>query len=203
LIDAIRGHLKVQRQAITGFSAGVVLAVVLATTMFWPEAEIVEVENIRVVRIVHEVEVPIVGERGFTETDLQYLAVTMWGEARGEGIDGMRAVGHVILNRAESASYDNSVRAVVMRPWQFSVWNTGDPTRPRLERLINGWQPVGRDGEMWLIAQAIAREILENRSTDPTNGAVYYHADYVSPNWSRNAIGSQIGGHVFYTSLGQ
>lgn len=190
------------RQSIAGFLAGAVLAVALAVT-FQPAPEVVEVENLRVVRIIHEVEVPAVGDQGFTETDLQYLAATMWGEARGEGAEGLRAVGHVIVNRVNHRRYGNSVQAVVLRPWQFSVWNTGDPNHPRLRRLLNGWQPSGRDGEMWMISQHIAREILEGRSEDPTDGAIYYHTQEVNPRWSRGAVGEARGSHIFYTALNQ
>ena len=33
---------------------------------------------------------------------------------------------------------------------------------------------------------------------DPTNGALFYHADYVNPNWSFAKKEITIGRHIFY-----
>ena len=37
---------------------------------------------------------------------------------------------------------------------------------------------------------------------DVTNGATYYHADYVNPGWTRLKKEKQIGRHIFYKSKG-
>ena len=35
---------------------------------------------------------------------------------------------------------------------------------------------------------------------DPTNGAVYYHANYVNPMWTKYMdLSKVIGSHLFYT----
>lgn len=51
------------------------------------------------------------------------LAQTMWGEARNDGIEGMRAVGHVIMNRIDSsqANFGSDVESVAKKRKQFSV----------------------------------------------------------------------------------
>ena len=36
---------------------------------------------------------------------IDLMARTMWGEARSEGVEGMRAVGHVIKNRRDQQTY--------------------------------------------------------------------------------------------------
>ena len=38
------------------------------------------------------------------------------------------------------------------------------------------------------------------RMDDVTNGATYYHADYVNPKWTRLQKETQIGRHIFYKS---
>jgi spore germination cell wall hydrolase CwlJ-like protein len=45
----------------------------------------------------------------------------------------------------------------------------------------------------------MAHEIIAGQSADPTGGALWYHADYVSPYW-RKAFkqGPKIGTHIFY-----
>jgi spore germination cell wall hydrolase CwlJ-like protein len=178
-----------------------------ATSITQPSPEIIEteVEVVRVMQTTIEVEVPPIENSLYNRRDVLLLAATMWGEARGEGVLAMRAVGHVILNRAESdnaSRYGTGLRGVILRPWQFSVWNHGDPNRDRMVHLIHGWQPSGDDGAMWLIARSLARDILEGRSIDPTNGALYYHTNAVSPSWSRGGeISTTIGSHIFYAAL--
>jgi spore germination cell wall hydrolase CwlJ-like protein len=52
---------------------------------------------------------------------------------------------------------------------------------------------------MWQSARRIADEILSGRSQDPTDGALFYHATYVAPRWSRGVPPvARIGGHLFF-----
>ncbi len=133
--------------------------------------------------------------------DLAYLALTIWAEARGEGETGMRAVGHVIKNRADSGrtrAFGSGIRGVVTKSRQFSCWNSGDPNRNRMQRVTH--LPEGRDKQMWELAQQIAGEILHGESEDPTNSAVFYHTRSVSPRWASNVRQvATIGSHIFYT----
>ena len=41
-----------------------------------------------------------------------------------------------------------------------------------------------------------------DRMKDVTNGATYYHADYVNPGWTKLQKEKQIGRHIFYKSKG-
>ena len=62
------------------------------------------------------------------------LARVLWGEAEGEGADGMQAVGNVIMNRVERDSkYDADAENIVMARAQFS--SIDDPVR--LEAMMN------------------------------------------------------------------
>lgn len=132
--------------------------------------------------------------------DFTYLALTIWAEARGEGEEGMRAVGHVIKNRADSGrtrSFGAGIRGVVTKPNQFTCWSSRDPNHRAMERVAH--LPEGRDLDRWNAAQRIAREILTGESADPTNSAVFYHTRAVSPGWaSRVTRVATIGSHIFY-----
>ena len=56
------------------------------------------------------------------------MARTAWGEARGEGKEGMQAVLNVIMNRVQAGSwYGATPKEVCQKPAQFSVWNKSDP----------------------------------------------------------------------------
>lgn len=132
--------------------------------------------------------------------DVHLLAATMWGEARSEGEDGMRAVGHVMVNRV-GPRFGSDLRSVIMAPWQFSVWNAGDPNRP-LVRNPEAYAKGGENRDTWIAAQRIAYEVLSGASVDPTNGALFYHTTAIKPRWSRYGVGKEtIGAHIFYRDV--
>jgi hypothetical protein len=134
------------------------------------------------------------------EADVRLVAATCWGEARSEGEQGMRAVAHVIVNRVGDR-FGGDIESVVRSPWQFSVWNRRDPNRRRVENP-EAYATEGADQETWEIAQRIAREVLSGQSTDPTNGALFYHTTSIRPWWARWGQGRRvIGAHVFYADV--
>lgn len=128
------------------------------------------------------------------------LALTMWGEARNQGVDGMRAVGHVIKNRAEEgkSQFGQGIKGVATAPHQFSAWNKNDPNRSKMNH-IEDLNPNSVDYERWQTAQKLAADILTGRDPDPTQGSLYYHTTAVNPRWARNMDPvTKIGTHVFY-----
>ncbi len=132
-------------------------------------------------------------KKGYDMTDDQtdYLARTIWGEARGEGARGMQAVGNVILNRvARGGWYGASIKDVVLKPYQFSAWNVGDPNRTK---MLNATDADLRQ------ARTIALQLQAGTLPDITGGATNYHATSVSPAWAKKMTKTvQIGNHVFY-----
>lgn len=84
---------------------------------------------------------------------LDTLTKTIWGEARGEGREGMIAVAWVILNRASIGGWwGNSIETVCLKPWQFSCWNANDPNAPymRGRKAIPGHQyTAAREAAPW------------------------------------------------------
>jgi spore germination cell wall hydrolase CwlJ-like protein len=130
--------------------------------------------------------------------DAHWMALTMWGEARGQGEEAMRAVGHVIDNRRRSGAHGVFATDTVSEAWQFSCWNPDDPNRAAMLRA-DAYPADSHDGAMWLAARRIAAEILAGRSHDPTGGALFYHSVDVAPLWSRGMMPvTRIGGHVFF-----
>ena len=127
--------------------------------------------------------------------ELHCLALTLYYEARGEPDLGKIAVGHVVMNRVQDERYPASVCGVVQQGGQevryrcqFSWWCDGQSDTPA-------------NMEAWDRSQAIARAIYWGYSKDPTEGALSYHADYVSPNWGKALVrGPKIGQHIFYRS---
>jgi N-acetylmuramoyl-L-alanine amidase len=130
--------------------------------------------------------------------DAKLLALTMWGEARGEGAKGMLAVGHVIKNRMDSDRFGGSVAHVVWRPKQFSCWNKHDPNREKMKEIA----ALPKDSveyKRWKLAKRLANQILAGRTQDPTDGALFYHTTGIKPFWAdASKAVAQIANHVFY-----
>jgi N-acetylmuramoyl-L-alanine amidase len=140
----------------------------------------------------------LVADPDLDVVDAHWMALTMWGEARGGGEEGMRAVGHVIDNRRKSGRHGGFATETVSEAWQFSCWNAGDPNLRAIQR-VDSLPRDSREYAMWRAARRIADEILSGRSVDPTDGALFYHADYVAPRWSRGVPPvARIGRHLFF-----
>lgn len=121
------------------------------------------------------------------------LALNIYFEARGEPAKGKVAVGHVVMNRVASERFPGTVCDVIRQGGearrhrcQFSWWCDGRSDTPRSRTD-------------WEISNQVALSIYWGRSADPTEGALWYHADYVSPAWREDfAEGPTIGRHIFY-----
>ncbi len=134
----------------------------------------------------------------YKELEIDVLARTIFGEARGEPVEGLEAVANVVLNRVKVAQkrgrywWGNNVISVCQKPYQFSCWNKNDPS---YQRLIN----VTNKNIHFATALRIARRAVIGALPDRTKGATHYHADYVSPYW---AVGEKpvktIGRHIFF-----
>lgn len=138
--------------------------------------------------------------------DLTYLALTIWGEARGEGREGMRAVAHVIKNRRDSPNdrrYGSTIRQVCTKPWQFSCWNANDPNSKKLDPAkMEALNPATPDGNSWRVAKQIAYSVLAGVLPDITNGATYYHTKAVDPSWDDDMkLVATVGRHLFYVDV--
>ncbi len=132
------------------------------------------------------------------DMELDILARTLWGEARGEGMAGMEAVAMVIMNRVEVAHrhggywWGNSVIEVCRKPYQFSCWNKDDPNLPRL-------LSVTADNLYFATAKRVAQRAILGFLKDQTRGATHYHARNVTPSWSKGQRPcAVIGRHLFY-----
>lgn len=141
---------------------------------------------------------PIVG---YTGDDRITLAKTLQAEAGGEGYEGMLAAGSVINNRAQSGKYGgNNLRDVIMKPGQFSAWNS-----------VTGY--AGGEGGLDMLNMQPSAEamratdaLLSGSYEDPTGGAThYYNPAVATPKWGKQAGGNwqTIGNHVFGNADGR
>ena len=139
----------------------------------------------------------------YRELEIDVLARTLWGEARGEGTAGMLAVACVVLNRVNLAEnrggywWGNNIIQVCQKPYQFSAWNRSDPNFRKL-------QAVDESDLYFATAKRLARRAAEGLlNEDPTEGATHYHAAGISPYWTKGEKPSAvIGNHIFYRLVG-
>jgi hypothetical protein len=108
--------------------------------------------------------------------DLAALSLTLYGEARGEPIEGKCAVASVVINRTKNPDrFGDTIRDVCLAPRQFSCWNAGDDANhaklmAMAERLKTGILGTDADGmalaECQFIATGYLKGILRSRCGD-------------------------------------
>ena len=66
--------------------------------------------------------------------DIDVMARTIYGEARGETWLGKVQVAIVILNRLKSRRWfaGKTIAETCQKPWQFSCWSANDPNLPKI-----------------------------------------------------------------------
>ena len=141
---------------------------------------------------------------GYTSTDvvsiktrekqLDCMAMNIYREAGHEPFEGKVAVAQVVMNRVNSGKFAPDVCGVIYQKsvimervvCQFSWFcDSATKTRPVNQTAYN---------ESYEVAKKV---ILEGFKLDILKDALYYHADYVNPNWGFQKIG-KIGNHIFY-----
>ena len=122
---------------------------------------------------------------GELSRELHCLAGAVYFEAKSESLTGQLAVGRVIVARSKSGRFPNSYCGVVFQPSQFS--------------FVRGHAMPGiaKGSKQWKNAVAIAQIAHSGTWRSPVEGALYFHAAYVSPGWHLKRVG-RIENHVFY-----
>jgi cell wall hydrolase len=108
---------------------------------------------------------------------LDLMKLCVWREARGEGILGKRGVAHVIQNRADDPSWwGHDVHSVILKPWQFSSFNSADPNSSR-------WPAPGDSS--FQDCENICEAVAAGKDEDVTCGATsYYDISTQPPKWA-------------------
>lgn len=130
--------------------------------------------------------------------DVTLLALLVYGEARGEPIEGQVAVACVVRNRVNQSN--KSWQDVMLQPLQFSCFNPGDPNLQKILTLVENPEFGGKILQQcrW-VAEGVYRGLI----LDNTGGATHYvtHPLYTSPKapaWVHKLqFCGVIGRHVF------
>ena len=125
-------------------------------------------------------------------SDRELLARTLQAEAGNQGLGGMLAAGSVVMNRANTSGYGNGLRGVILKPGQFSAWNS-----------LTGYAGGEQGQNMASMRPSAAAyqatdKLLTGDYEDPTGGAThYYNPDISNPSWAKGKEFTRIGDHVF------
>ena len=156
----------------------------------------------------HTVTVRIDPEKGIVDVagqlnaadfrQISCLAKNMYWEAGREGQAGMKATGDVVFNLIRSGLYPDTICQVV---YQAKRDASGHPIRNRCQFswYCDGRKHIVTDERRWNMAYEVAyNQYLYNvLMPDLTNGATFYHANYVHPRWKKQET-AKIGAHIFY-----
>lgn len=136
--------------------------------------------------------------QGETEEEYQArqrrcLATAIYFEARGEPERGQLAVAQVVMNRVRSSLYPDTICGVV---FQGQLRRNGC----QFSFTCDGHADVPREKEQWLVANRLAKRVLDGEVWLPEIGhATHYHATYVKPAWRRQLDHvKRVGRHIFY-----
>ena len=122
------------------------------------------------------------------------LARAIYFEARSESQLGQLAVATVILNRSKATNYPSSICGVVYQ-------GASRPNACQFSFACDGLSDMPETGRAWEAALAVtALALSDDQPVRSVAAATFYHADYVTPGWSKsmNRL-TKIGRHIFYS----
>lgn len=122
------------------------------------------------------------GDQYYNADDLFWLSRVIYAESGNQPLEGMMAVGNVILNRVAHPSFPNTIEGVLAQKNQFTTYRSG--------RIANCTPNANS-----VIA---AKLVLDGGVVEETKNALYF--DSTPNSWAaRNrACIAVIGGHRFY-----
>ena len=131
------------------------------------------------------------------ERKLQCMTQNVYWEAASEPAEGKLAVAQVVMNRVDSGKFPADPCKVIHQKnvvyervlCQFSWYcEQGAGSKPVHKKL---WDESREAAKMVL---------LDGFRLPELQGALYYHADYVNPQWNKKRV-TKIGRHIFYKDI--
>jgi N-acetylmuramoyl-L-alanine amidase len=120
------------------------------------------------------------------------LALNIYHEARSEPLVGQVAVANVVMNRVRDERFPNTVCKVVKQ--------RKSKTKCQFSWYCDGKSDKAHNKQAYKIAVTLAEHVINGKELeDYTDGALFYHADYVVPYWTKHFDKTKkIGTHIFY-----
>ena len=128
-------------------------------------------------------------------SSVELMARLIWGEARGETLEGQVAVGCVVMNRVKGKPrYGKTVHGVILKHKQFSCFNENNPN---FINILNG------PGDQIMDRLRVVSEMTcSGYVKDVTYGATHYNTRGCDPTWDDNMkLTKIIKNHEFYLEV--
>ena len=130
------------------------------------------------------------------------LALNVYHEAKNQSFLGQVAVAQVVMNRVKDERYPNTVCEVV-KQGQTYKWKPNLPIKNRCQFswYCDGKSDRPKDKNAFSFAHAMAFKFYYGwlGKVEWVIDAMWYHADYVKPDWSYNKRHlATINNHIFY-----
>ena len=140
------------------------------------------------------------------QEEVMCLADNIYWEARNQSRKGQIAVGNVTLNRVSDNRFPSSVCEVVYQGKHRPSWKDNSVLIPIKNACQFSWYCDGKpeyipekDRALYKDIVALSWNMVMSRIEDITDGALFYHADYVTPYWASTKNRTvQIDDHIFY-----
>lgn len=144
--------------------------------------------------------VPTVKKVKLADGEKTCLAQAIYHEARGESREGQLAVANVIINRAFSKKYPQTICGV--------VFQNADKGRYKCQFTFacDGRSDIGTERAAWNRSVKLAETAFQEFQVGDRPGvipdsALFYHTTSVSPGWGNKFHRvATIGSHIFYSS---
>lgn len=136
--------------------------------------------------------------------DVKLLALTIYGEARGEPLGGKVGVASVVMNRLKKGGwFGKTLKDVILKPYQFSCFNDNDPNCIKLLAIAQDWDTFYQKDKVLQECHDIARKFLDPNDItilkDNTCGATHYKTKNCKAAWvDKMQLTAVIGNHEFY-----
>jgi len=133
-------------------------------------------------------------EVGARDEEWYCLTEALYFEARGESRAGQMAVAEVILNRVDSPGYPDTICETVKQGT-----NSGRRGRCQFSFQCDGLTERIGNKEVFEKLGKLAWVMMQGKPRTLTGKALFYHATWVRPRWSKKFVRTaRIGDHIFY-----
>ena len=149
------------------------------------------------------------------DPSVQCLALNMYYEARSQGTAGLFAVTAVVLNRVNDSRFPNTICEVVYQGPTRESWKTRQhkdlpnykrkyypiKNRCQFSWYCDGKSDIPHNEKKYKELLDLSETIMYHDISfvDITDGALFYHADYVTPGWAKTKQKTvEIQDHIFY-----
>lgn len=142
-------------------------------------------------------------------SDAQLLALTIYGEARGETVDGQIAVGTIVLERVEHGGwYGSNIHEVCLKKYQFSCFNEFDKGYGKILHIAENWDEAIATNFSLMGCHALAVGLLAGKIPRTQALADSHAKNYLNPTYAAPTkekwlgkgmnIVATIGNHEFF-----